>query len=156
MARPRAREPFDARFWRQVKKRGPDQCWPWISSSRTTGYGVISLGGRGSGKILAHRAAWILTHGSIPKLSGYHSGVVRHKCHNRLCCNPDHLEIGTQADNVNDMWRRKRGPKGNTRLTKAQIAKIRSDPRSSRQLAPIYDVSDAHIRSIRQGRCWKG
>ncbi|SDJ39010.1 HNH endonuclease [Lutimaribacter saemankumensis] len=30
--------------------------------------------------------------------------VIRHRCHNRLCINPDHLEIGSQADNKRDDW----------------------------------------------------
>lgn len=153
---PRSRGSLETRFWRQVDKRSASECWPWKSKSLVKGYGYIGLGGRSGGKELAHRVAWLLTHGELPDLKGYHGAVVRHKCHNRLCCNPDHLEIGTQADNVNDMWTREGGPKGNTQLTEKQIAEIRSDPRSSRQLAPLYGVSGAHIRGIRQGRTWKG
>jgi hypothetical protein len=55
---------------------------------------------------------------------------------------------------VADMWVNKSGPRGNARLTESQIASIRADPRSSRVLAPIYGVSDGHIRSIRNGRTW--
>jgi hypothetical protein len=138
---------------------------PAVHSKLVSGVRSISVRlanvGPGNPKALSkatdtYRVAWFLTHGKLPDIKGYHGAVVRHKCHNRLCCNPDHLEIGTQADNVNDMWTREGGPKGNTRLTDKQIAEIRSDPRSSRQLAPLYGVSDAHIRSIRQGRTWKG
>jgi hypothetical protein len=53
------------------------------------------------------------------------------------------------------MWVNKGGPRGNARLTESQIAAIKCDPRSSRKLAPLYGVSDAHIRHIRSGRAWK-
>jgi hypothetical protein len=147
---PRARRPFEERFWSSVHKGVGEQCWPWVGNSFLKGYGYISLGGGSAGKILSHRAAWTLTNGPIPK-----GKVVRHKCHNRLCCNPAHLILGTQADNVEDMWANVGGPRGNARLTPQQIAAIKSDPRSSRKLAPIYGVSDAHIRAIRSGRTWK-
>jgi hypothetical protein len=52
------------------------------------------------------------------------------------------------------MWANKGGPRGNARLTEAQIEAIIKDSRSLRVLAPLYGVSHAHIRSIRQGRCW--
>lgn len=152
---PRARASLEERFWRQVLIGGPNECWLWQSKSRVTGYGTIGMGGRGAKKELSHRVAWLLTYGEIPERSGHHGAVVRHKCANRLCCNPSHLKIGTQADNVKDMWANKGAPRGNAKLTDAQIKAIRTDSRSSRKLAPIYGVSDAHIRSIRQGRCWK-
>lgn len=146
---------LEERLWRQVAIGGPDECWPWTSKSKTRGYGVLGIGGRGSGKILAHRAAWLVTSGLIPKMVGYHGVVIRHTCNNRLCCNPAHLMVGTQKDNVKDMWANKGGPRGNAKLTEAQIAAIRRDSRSSRVLGPIYGVCDAHIRNIRQGRSWK-
>jgi hypothetical protein len=147
---PRAKRPLDVRFWSNVRRGSDDKCWPWVGKSKSNGYGIIGLGSRAEGKMVSNRVVWTLTHGEIPK-----GLVVRHLCHNRLCCNPKHLALGTLADNVADMWKRRGGPKGNARLTKKQVTDIRSDPRSSRELAPIYGVSDAHIRSIRQERCWK-
>lgn len=152
---PKARASLAERFWRQVAKGADNECWPWTSRSKIAGYGVIGLGGRAAKKQLAHRVAWLLTHGSIPEMEGYHGAVVRHKCANRLCCNPAHLEIGTQADNVKDMWANRGTPRGNAKLTEAQVEAIRKDTRSSRQLAPIYGVHDAHIRDIRRKRAWK-
>jgi hypothetical protein len=147
---PRAKRPLEVRFWANVQRGSPSECWLWVGKSKATGYGYIGTGTRAEGKMLSHRASWLLTHGEIPA-----GKVIRHLCHNRLCCNPAHLLPGTIADNVADMWERKDGPKGNARLTEKQIADIRSDSRSSRQIAPLFGVSDAHIRSVRQGRCWK-
>lgn len=147
---PRARADFKTRFWRKVEKRGPDECWPWTGKARTTGYGSIGTGGRNAPRMLSNRAAWTLSRGPIPD-----GIVVRHKCHNRLCCNPAHLELGTLSDNVADMWARpSEAPRGNARLTEEQVEAIRSDPRPSRKVAPEYGVSDAHIRSIRNRRAW--
>jgi hypothetical protein len=151
---PKARGTLKNRFWRQVAKGAVSECWPWMSKSKIKGYGSIGLGGRDSKKELAHRVAWMLTYGDIPALDGHHGAVVRHKCSNRLCCNPAHLEIGTQMDNVKDMWANKGGPRGNAKLTEAQVAAIRSDSRSARELSPIYGVSRSHINSIRRRRCW--
>ena len=154
---------LDLRSWKDFGARSrnadPTECWPWIGKSLSYGYGIIGMGGRRSGKVLAHRVVWMFEHGPVPRPKksrlDRHGTVIRHKCHNRLCCNPAHLEIGSQTENVADMWSNKGGPRGNARLTEDQVKAIRNDPRSSRQIALAYGVSDAHIRSIRQGRCWK-
>jgi hypothetical protein len=64
---------------------------------------MISTGGRGSKRMLAHRAVWEEINGPIPKSKGWHGRVVMHTCDNGWCCNPAHLRLGTQADNVRDM-----------------------------------------------------
>lgn len=153
---PKARAGLEERFWKYVDARGKDDCWPWTGSG-SLGYGTIAIGaGKRGKKTLSHRLSWIIHNGPIPENDAEHHGiVVRHKCNNRLCVNPNHLELGTQADNVKDMWVNKSAPRGNARLTESQIASIRADPRSSRQLAPIYGVDHSHIRSIRNGRTWK-
>lgn len=100
---PRARLPLSERLWKHIEKRGPDECWPWVGKSRLSGYGYIGRGGRGTGKLLSHRAVWEVTFGPIPEGDGYHGTVVMHTCDNRLCCNPAHLRLGSQTDNIYDM-----------------------------------------------------
>ena len=92
-------KPIHERFWSKVC-RGQG-CWEWIGM-RSNGYGRFRINNPRR-KELAHRMAWILTYGSIPD-----GMVIRHKCDNTGCCNPDHLEIGTQSDNMKDMWERGR------------------------------------------------
>jgi len=84
----------------------PDACWVWLASTVGAGYGHFSLaGGR---KILAHRFAWEQSKGAIP------DGLkVLHRCDNPPCCNPNHLFLGTQADNVHDMMQKGRHRVGN-------------------------------------------
>lgn len=97
----KARKPTTDRFWDKVAKG--DSCWEWTGMTNNYGYGLIQDSGRNGKRWFAHRYSWYIHNGDIPEPKGYHGAVVRHKCDNRLCVNPEHLEIGTQVDNVNDM-----------------------------------------------------
>lgn len=94
-------EPLDQRFWELVDILAPNGCMEWRGAVNPDGYGVIRrVPFRGN---LAHRASYRDYH-STP-IEGM---VVRHKCDNRTCVNPAHLELGTQRDNVRDMDERGR------------------------------------------------
>lgn len=93
--------------------------------------------------------------------------VIRHKCDNRWCCNVDHLEIGTQKDNVRDMIERGRDcyhkPKYSSRgtknhankLTEKQVRDIYLSNLNNSELSKIYNVSKANISYIKNKRHWK-
>jgi len=89
----------------QTNKRGPvhpvvGRCWLWIGRTKNRGgYGRLRHRGR---LVSAHRMTWILSNGSIPVGMN-----VCHRCDNRLCVRPDHLFLGTQKQNLDDM--RKKG-----------------------------------------------
>lgn len=88
--------PVQDRFWPKVDKRGPDECWPWLASVTSNGYGKILVNGRLEP---APRVSFVLAHGEIP------AGLwVLHRCDNPPCVNPAHLFVGTRSDNVRDMY----------------------------------------------------
>lgn len=69
-------------------------CWIWQKSCASPGYGQFTRGGKYHS---AHRYAWEVVNGKIPK-----GNVIRHMCHTPACCNPDHLKAGTHKDNYHD------------------------------------------------------
>lgn len=96
--------------------------------------------------------------------------VIRHKCDNSSCCNINHLEIGTQLDNINDMIIRGRykltkrnqenikvrGTKnGSHKLTEKQVIEIFLSKSSNKKLAQKYNVSSNNIRYIKLQKQWK-
>lgn len=74
-------------------------CWEWVGPKKD-GYGEQRNNPR---ERRAHRYSYETRNGPIPK-----GLIVRHKCDNRGCVNPEHLELGTHADNVRDSVERKR------------------------------------------------
>ena len=87
------------KFWAKVKRGAPDECWPWTGYARSSGHGLTSYK---SVPTHASRKAWNLTHGPAPAHL-----CVNHRCDNPICCNPDHLYLGTRADNMLDVWTRR-------------------------------------------------
>lgn len=90
-----------------IDERG---CWIWGLQKDRVGYGrlTVNMGSRKNYRSeSAHRYAYELWIGVIPD-----GMCVLHRCDNRACCNPDHLFIGTQKDNIHDMHAKERGPRG--------------------------------------------
>jgi HNH endonuclease len=103
-------------------------CHIWVGSKKAKRYGNL--------QISSHRLAWELANGPVPE--GMH---VLHRCDTPACCNPDHLFLGTQTDNMTDKMRKGRSRNGRTGKLKApthspQTRQTRSrtgpQPRSSR------------------------
>lgn len=158
----------ESRFWRKVK-RG-DGCWIWTGAKRGKKYGAIRFRGKSWS---ANRVAWILTNGEIP------NGLfVCHHCDTPLCCRPDHLFLGTNQDNMDDMNAKGRGARGEThgfilhpekiprgekrgtsKLTDNSVREIRNKFSaggiSKMDLAREYKVDHTTIRSVISRKNWK-
>ena len=136
------------RFESKINKSG--DCWLWTGAKLSGGYGKIII----DKSYLAHRLAYILYNGTIPD-----GMVIRHTCRGK-CVNPEHLEIGTQAENMKDMVRdgtSNRGERNATaKLTAEQVLEIRRrSGESTSELAKEFRVSIRTINNIIRGNTWK-
>lgn len=124
-------------------------CWIWLGTIRVDtpagGYGGMRIDGK---SLLAHRYCYELHKGPTPK--GMH---VLHKCDVPSCINPDHLYLGSHADNMRD--RDARGRNGLAKLNNAQALNIRDSLHEQSALCVKYGISPQTILDIRSGRTWR-
>lgn len=156
-------------FWARVNRDGPlivdTPCWEWARWCGTHGYGLVRPTKREMQKthavLMAHRVAWELANGPIPE-----GRLVLHRCDNRKCCNPDHLFLGDDQANVDDMMQKGRGRKARgkeqhlAKLTPEQVLEIRAErskePRTPlKVLAERYGVSMSLVSQVARGKHWK-
>jgi hypothetical protein len=149
--KPALRERFGT-FWTGEPNTG---CWLWTGFANSDGYGYIGIAASKPAK--AHRVSWELHRGQIP------SGVlVCHKCDTPSCVNPDHLFLGTDADNSKDRNQKLRlayGKRhGTAKLDDAKAKEIRTmidDGISERDVASRFGVSRGTVRAIKSQKTWK-
>lgn len=144
----------EERFWRKVEKRDPDECWEWAGIKPGT-YGMIWCNGS---QEMAHRFSYELHKGPIPV-----GLVVMHSCDNPPCCNPNHLKVGTHADNAWDKASKGRCnvpplhgmASGMAKLTDAQVLEIRAiKGMTQKQIAQKFGVCLATVSNILARRTW--
>jgi predicted XRE-type DNA-binding protein len=154
-------------FWTHVNKNGPlppnyavnlypeiagTRCWLWEGQLERNGYGRVKVQGKGK---KAHRIAWQIKHGFIPK-----GKKILHKCDNRACVR--HLFLGTMKDNSLDMVAKNRFDKrkgentNKAKLSNAQVLQIRrlyaKGDLSQRDLSAMFGVTRGSISPILQNK----
>ncbi len=147
----------ERKFWSMVKVK-PNGCWEWQGSFRDKQrYGAFWVNGRDE---RSHRVSWTLTFGAIP--TGMH---VLHNCDNPPCVRPDHLFLGTQADNNRDMVAKGRntwihGDQSHcAKLNDGKVRRIKQllleGKFYHREIAEQFSVSRTTIEQIHSGIVWK-
>lgn len=130
------------------------RCWQWTGSLLDNRYGSMSRGGK---TISSHRFSYEYFIGEIPV------GLnVLHKCDNKVCVNPEHLFLGTYADNTEDMMKKGRDCtrniiRKNQKLTIDNVKEIKNKFNigfSNNRISKEYSVSERHINNIRKGNTW--
>ena len=152
----------EASFWAHVDKSG--ECWIWTGKKRAR-YGRVKREGK---YLSAHRLAWALANGPIP------AGLLAlHRCDNPSCVRPDHLWLGTQADNMADRDAKGRQATGmrtrpetrakgersrSAKLTAKKVIQIRrmvAGGKKAKEIAAMFGVTERTIYNISQRETWK-
>ena len=142
-------------FWQHVDKSG--DCWIWMGAT-TRGYGQTTIDKKHG---YAHRFSWEFANGSIPNKK-----IICHKCDTPRCVNPEHLFIGTQADNIKDAIKKGRtkykasfGSKnGNSRLTELAVKDIKKQyagGKTLREVANAIGVSKSTVWNVVSNKNWR-
>lgn len=148
--------PLSERFHAKYAVDESTGCWLWQECTAPRGYGLMSVPGRGARR--AHRISWELHRGKIPK-----GLCICHKCDTPRCVNPDHLFLGTYADNNADKVAKGRcgltGVRGEkhpaAKLSVSDVRAIRASSESLRALGARYGMHFATIGRIKRGDHWK-
>lgn len=151
--------PLAERFWEKVEIRGPNDCWNWTAARFPQGYGKILVDGEARG---ASRVVWEMVNGPIPPGPPPHGMCVCHKCDNRLCVNPRHLFLGTNADNMRDKVQKARGTRGerhpSSKLTADAVQEIRrlyaTGDWSQKRLGVRFGVSEFNVSCVVRRTIW--
>jgi len=138
------------RFWDKVWRQQASDCWPWMGRCDKDGYGKFSIeGGRNSeGKqvqkhVRAHRLAWELAFGrTVPA-----GKLILHSCDTPSCCNPAHLEPGSQLQNRKDCVTRKRTA---TKATHGDWVGAKRARGNAHGMSTLTATLVRHIRQLRK------
>lgn len=148
------------KFFLNIDKQ-TNGCWIWKNVIANNGYPILQMGkhaGPNHVRVAAHRFSYEL-HNETVIPSGM---CVCHKCDNRACVNPEHLFLGTQDDNMQDMIRKGRKTVGekvsNSKITAEDVQKIcemRESGLTFVSIARQFNLTKTSVARIVKGKAWK-
>lgn len=139
-------KPLTERLWSKVAVSDPNSCWDWQGGLNIGGYGQVNFRGR---SMIASRVMWSFFNGEIPE-----GMCICHRCDRPQCCNPDHLFLGTPADNSQDRIEKGR-PITNRRYTDEQIQemrRLRDEGYTLGQISRRYGISFSYLSGVLNGK----
>ena len=157
LSTPEQRQSAERRLLSALKRNRSNGCWEWQRHRNTRGYGTMRPSGRKS-MTLAHRISYALFCAPVPDKM-----FVCHRCDNPACCNPTHLFLGTQADNMADMKAKGRArclvgeDSWFSKLTEQDVIEIRrryAAGESGAEIGKDYGLTYNGIWTLATGRAW--
>jgi hypothetical protein len=144
------------RFFSKIAKNNDNGCWEY-TGAKVDGYGQFMLFLNGKRKnVRAHRLSWEIHNSDIPE-----ELVVCHRCDNRKCVNPEHLFLGTKAENSSDMVSKGRQAKwernNRAKITKDDVERIvflRDSGYTCKQVGEIFGLSKSQVSKIHNRQFW--
>lgn len=149
---PEITKQIERRFWLKIDRKSDSECWNWIGAI-SDGYGEMSIYGQ---NYKAHRLSYYICYKKDPG-----EFLVCHLCNNSCCMNPNHLFLGTNAENIQHAFdtgiRNNQGilnPR--TRLLESHILEIRELQGTIKQseIAQLFNVSETTISRLLSGKTW--
>lgn len=151
-----------ARFWSKVDRKGPDECWLWTGQIGTNGYGKFTM------KMPDNKSPHRSSHQVSYEIEcGDRNGLyVLHKCDVPACVNPKHLWLGTQKQNLQDMFNKQRHAiiiirgeaQKNSKLTVTLVKSLRSlriAGMTYKKLSEKFSISPSLARKVCVREIWK-
>lgn len=128
-------------------------CWEWMCGKISTGYGNIVIDGK---VFLTHRVSYAYFVGPLNDKM-----LVCHKCDNPSCCNPDHLFLGSDLDNMADKVLKGRNPSGDRHpqavingATAIKIVEMLKAGMTGRAIASTFGIKEGIVWNVKYGLAW--